>query len=188
MLSNNFKQSVSSVVDSSISLDSNSKELFMLAYNEYLKVSSEHLASTNKDIKEYLKKEIVSDSVRSGVVRVINVAYKYSKLKAITHLDEMTYDNICKVVTLLTYIDKEHNDKLKNVKNKLSRIKGVETHEYNNNIRAKIIELRKEYKVIVTDEGDIIKLSSTQVKNVVANNIDTLTDEDRAELLALLAV
>ena len=186
MLSNNFKSKVSSVVDSSISLDSNSKELFMLAYSEYLKVSSEHLASTNKDIKEYLKQNIPSDSVRSGIVKLINVAYKYSKLKVITHIDVMTYDNICKVVTLLTYIEKEHNDKLKTVKNKLSRLKGIESHEYNNNIRAKVLELRKEYKVIVDDEGEIVKLSSTQVKNTVMNNIDILTDKDRDELLALL--
>lgn len=186
MLSNNFKQVVSSVVDSSISLDSNSKDLFMLAYNEYLKVSSEHLASTNKDIKEYLKKEIQSDSVRSGIVKVINVAYKYSKLKAITHLDEMTYDNICKVVTLLSFIDKEHNDKLKTVKNKLSRVKGIENYTYNNNIRAKVLELRKEYKVIVTEDGEVVKLSSIQVVNSVANNIEALTEEDRAKLVALL--
>ncbi len=35
MLSNEFKQSVDSVVGASISLDSTSKELFVLAHNEY---------------------------------------------------------------------------------------------------------------------------------------------------------
>jgi len=187
MLSNEFKQSVESVVGASITLDSTSKELFVLAHNEYLKCSSPLLKSLNKEMNEYLKNNITSDIVRSGVKRIFNVAHKYSELKALTYLDKLVYDNIRNAITLLTYISKDYDDKgstLKSVKNKLSRVKNDDN--YNNSFRSKILELKAEYKIIVTDDDEVIKLTGTKVVNTVANNIDVLTPAQRLELIALL--
>ena len=186
MLSNNFKSKVSSVVSSSYSLDMTSKELFLVAHNEFIKVSSEHIKSLNKEINQYLSDTIKSDTVRAGIKRVVNVARKYSELKAITYVDRLSYDNIKGVVTLLHYIDSNYEDKavLKRVKNKLSRVKN--DHNYNNSFRTKLIELRNEYKIVVTEEGNVIKLSGNQVVSTVKDNLDKLSDEQRAELIALL--
>ncbi len=138
-------------------------------------------------MNKYLKDSITSDIVRSGVKRIFTVAHKYSELKALTYVDKLVYDNIRNAITLLTYISKEYDDggaTLKSVKNKLSRVKNNDN--YNNSFRSKILELKAEYKIIVTDDGEVVKLTGTKVINTVANNIDVLSPEQRIELIALL--
>ena len=186
MLSNQFKSKVSSVVDSINMMDSTSKDLFILVHSEFLKVSSEHLKSTHTDISKYLKDTIVSDSVRGGISKIVTVAHRYSELKVITYLDTLTYDNIKGTITLLNYISKSCPDNLKSVKSKLSRVKGKETHEYNNNFRRKLVELKSEYKVVVTEDGEIIALTGNQVIKTVRDNIAGLSNDEIYELMTIL--
>ena len=185
MLSIEFKESVSNVVAASVALDGTSKELFMLAHKEYYKVSNEALKSTNKDLNDYLKDSIKSDIVRAGVKRVMNVAFKYSSLKALTYLDDLVYENIKGTVTLLSYIEKEHDkEDLKKVKTRLAKVK--KDTEYNNTFRRTLQQIKSEYPIVVTEEGEVIKLSGVKVMDVVANNITELSEEQKAELVALL--
>jgi len=184
MLSIKFKSQVASVQASSISLDTTSKQLFTLAHNEFIKVSSENIKALRKDMNAYLKDTIKSDSIRAGVSRVLNVSQKYSELKVITYLNDLTYENIKGAITLLSYIDREYEDKsiLKSVKSKLSKVKNKD-FAYNNNFRTKLIELKQEYKVAITEEGTVVKLSYDKI----ATSVNSMSQEELNKLLGLVS-
>jgi ribosomal protein S19E (S16A) len=78
------------------------------------------------------------------------------------------------------------NDKedLKKVKTRLAKVK--KDTEYNNTFRRTLQQIKSEYPIVVTEEGEVIKLSGVKVMDVVANNITELSEEQKAELVALL--
>ena len=168
--------------------DMNSKELFVLAHNEFLKTNKEDLKKVHKEFRETIKEMFPSVSIQRGILRVISVAHKYSELQAITFVDRLNYDNVKSVVSLLSYIHKNKPEELKAVRNRLSRVKFKEdVVDYNNRMIDKLHELTAQYKVVETAEGDTIALTGASIVKKVEENLDKLTPEQVQELLAVLS-
>ena len=185
MLSTQFKTTVNTVASSLSMADMSSKELFNVAYNEYLGASKEQHKSVTKEINSYLEDAIKSDAIRSGIKRIVTVARKYLEMKAITHLDIMTYESIRQTVSLLSFIQKHRPDELKTVRNKIGRVKKDSKVGYNNALQAKVKEIKAHYSISEVD-GELKILSANVLYNTLEKSIDTYSKEDIQKLMELL--
>ena len=180
MLSTQFITKLDKLGKTLVVADMKSKDVFLLVYDELTKAPD--VPKAHKEIKEQIEGMFPSKYIAQGVNKIVTVAYKYYKMSVFTTLEQLTYDNTRQVVMLLTFIEKHYPTKVKSIRNRISRIKDINSIEYNNKVLDKVLEIKEEYKIKEV-EGEY---KFMPIFKMVANNLDKMPKEDKAKLLALL--
>ena len=189
----NFKELVTDSLMKARDLDNN--------YNVLFNRTQEQLKDT-LTIKSGVKSLItlvdeVADEIHSSkgfttrVKNIIKLAGNAKEFKLIIDSNKLFFYNVEKAVSLLNYLRVTTDVTTVNkVKNKLNRIKPKEDEKgimtsakkriFNDEYAKVLKELYKEYKVVMSDEGSLVKISMTK------EGLDTLVGELSEELKAYL--
>lgn len=175
-MSKKYIELVTETVGAVIVSDTAEKDLFMEIYSE-LK-SGDDYDTIVGNIKEAVPEMVV----QRQLIMIVNMARDYVGSKLFTRLLEMRWYNVKALVQLIRYINKEHGaDTVKAVKGKISRCgkTALGTANYNNELATLVNKLKADYKVVITDDGQVLTKS---VNAVFAG----LTDAQKTLMLKLL--
>jgi hypothetical protein len=103
-------------------------------------------------------------------------------MKVISHLDNMSWDSIKRVVTLLKFIEKQYdNNTMRTVKGRITKVydSTMSPHRYNNAINELLVTLKQEYPHQEVD-GELKAFNPEAF-------VSQLSVADEAKLLVLLA-
>lgn len=120
--------------------------------------------------------------VQKQLITIVNMARDYVGSKLFTRITHMRWYNVKALVALIRFINKEHGaDAVKGIKRRISNVGKdfTSTTKYNNDLASLIVEIKAEYKVVITDDS---KVMTTNVRAMY----NGLSDTQKSELLALL--
>ncbi len=193
-MSTNLKTLITNVIQSDIKADLSSVALFKDALAHY---------ATAKDSKSVLKglKDVVSEvadelkATKAFITRANNVItvaekchdFKLHVLDSKTHMSssKLYWYNINKAISLLDFLRENSTSEVVNaVKNQLNKVKKVaDKRVYNDAYDARLLELYKEHKVALTDNGIIkVEMNEAGLKKLV----EALDPSLKTYLLGLL--
>lgn len=158
--------------------DTAEKDYFITIYGELKDPLGDDYKTIVANIKEDTSGEL---QVQRQLITVVNMAKDYVGSKLFTRILDMRWYNVKALVGLIRYINKEHgSDKVATIKRKVSNAgKDCNNMEYNNKLDELIKEIKKEYKVVLTDDSKVVTVN---VKAMYAG----LSLKQKNALLAML--
>lgn len=163
---------------------------------KFMKVA-ESLESTVKGYKELIKEVAVELNTSKYFMQKVNnivelakdtVKFKLHTMEGNSNNIKLFFYNIEKSVSLLKYLTENNTEEVvTNVKNKLNKIKKVADKTVYNDAYAKELKaLYKEYKVVLSDEGAIVKVAMSEAG--LDKLVNDLTPELRLYLKNKLSI
>lgn len=189
-----IKTLITNVINQEVKADTTSTALFVGAL-AYFKGCISH-KSTMQGLKEIVA--TVSDETKASKAfsqRANNVLQLASKTveyglhtidnKVAISTTKLFFYNISKAINLLDHLRQTDNKAMVTVKNKLNKVtKVADKRAYNDNYAKELKALYKEYKVVLADDGAIVKIEMNE--EGLLKMIEQLTPELRTFLLASL--
>lgn len=157
---------------------------------KFMKVA-ESLDSTAKGYKELIKEVATEVNASKYFTQKVNnivelakdtVKYKLHTMEGSSNNIKLFFYNIEKSISLLKYLTENNTEEVTtNVKNRLNKVKKVADKTIYNDAYAKELKaLYKEYKVVLSDEGTVVKVAMTEA------GLDKLVNDLTPELKAYL--
>lgn len=179
------KKLVSDVLNSLEGADNSTSKMYVECL-KFMK-TAESLESTAKGCKELIK-EVATELNKSKyftqkVNNVVELAkdtvkFKLHTMEGSSNNVKLYFYNIEKSVNLLKYLVENNTDEVvTNVKNRLNKVKKVaDKKAYNDTYATELKTLYKEFKIVLSDEGSIVKVAMSE------SGLDKLVNELTPEL------